>query len=141
LQPHIADEDPRGLLQALATRYAQTLERPLAVHVGPCEHAPALFYFDRHLVRMALESALHNACRYARSAVWLDARADGKGLVFSIEDDGPGPASTGPEDTSTRLGTELCVAVARAHGVGPQAGRVSLGQREEGGARFEMWLY
>lgn len=141
LQPHTADEDPRAVLHSLAARYAQTLERPIALDVGPCATAPAFFYFDRHLVRMALESALHNACRYARHAVQLDARAEADALVFTIDDDGPGPDATPPEDSSTRLGTELCAAVARAHGHGQRIGRVKLSRREAGGARFEMWLY
>ena len=136
LRAQATDESPLELLGSLAARAART---PRVV-VADAATAPPFGYFDRHLVRLALQAALHNACRFARSEVRLAARRDAGWLVFGIEDDGPGLGAADPSQHSTGLGTELCHAVARAHMSGGRAGRATLADGEHGGARFELWL-
>ncbi len=152
---HCEDESPRAFLDGLVAR----IPRPagaVPLTLGACEFAPACWYFDFRLVRLAIEAALHNAWRFARSAVRLDARAENGWLVLSVDDDGPGLGAADPLADiggSTGLGTELCRAVARAHadaqsrarttgegGEDRDAGGVRLFDRPEGGARFELWL-
>lgn len=141
LRAMVEDESPQAFVQHLSTSVARAAPQLLA-EVGPCAEVPPFWYFDARLVRLALDAALHNACRYARRVVRLDAAARDGYLVLSIEDDGPGLAATaGAGDAwSTGLGTELCRAVARAHRVGAREGSVGLFERAGGGARFELVL-
>ena len=141
LRAIVDDESPQALMQHLCggmARRAPTLQARL----GTCAEAPPFWYFDMRLVRLALDAALHNACRYARAAVTLDAAQRDGYLVLSVEDDGPGLAATaGAGDAwSTGLGTELCRSVARAHRSGERVGSVALFDRPQGGARFELVL-
>ena len=141
LRAIVEDESPQALVQHLATSIQRAAPQ-LQTRVGACAEVPPFWYFDVRLVRLALDAALHNACRYARSVVTLDAALRDGYLVLSVEDDGPGlAASAGAGDAwSTGLGTELCRAVARAHRVGSREGSVQLFDRPQGGARFELVL-
>lgn len=133
------DESPPDFL-AWIESVAVAPDGGATLRLGPCEQAPAFWYFDRRLVRMAMESALHNAWRFARSEIVIDARQSGRFLVLSVEDDGPGLGAVDPSDMSTGLGTELCLSVAKAHCSGGLEGEVKLFNRPEGGASFELWL-
>ena len=156
LRAHCEDEAPLGLLQLVAARQAAT-ETAIRIVVDSSPQAPAYWYFDRRLVGMALEAALHNAMRFARHQIVLAAHLEDRHLVFSVEDDGPGLAPQGEPDAlgiglvtglGTGLGTTLCRAVARCHGTHRPDGGVRLfncegGEGGEGrprGARFELWL-
>ncbi len=129
-----SDESPLEMLQNLASGASRL------VQLSSPSVAPPFWYFDRHLVRLALQAALHNAERFAQNVIVLNARQEAGFLVFSIEDDGPGLSGYDPSDHSTGLGTQLCAAVARAHTSQMRMGHVSLKDRESGGARFELWL-
>jgi signal transduction histidine kinase len=136
------DESPLDLLQLVARRQLPA-SAAVRVVVAPSPEAPAFWYFDRRLVGMALDAAVHNALRFARSEVVLGARESGAHLVFSVEDDGPGlDPRAEPDAHATGLGTALCRAVARCHGTRRPDGGVRLFNREgsAGGARFELWL-
>lgn len=101
---------------------------------------PVLGFFDENLVGLALEAALQNATRFARSCVEIGCVIDEDGfLAFSIRDDGEGLGAK-EDKPSTGLGMELCRAIAEAHRKGDKAGSVSLGNHPEGGAIFRMRL-
>lgn len=132
------DESPAELLAGAARRHAPP-EGHIQVLVAVGADAPPCWYFDRRLVGMALDAALHNALRFARSRITLGVHVDAGRLVFSVDDDGPGLQPGVAADThATGLGTTLCRAVARAHGVAE--GGVRLFTRAEGGTRFELHL-
>jgi signal transduction histidine kinase len=145
-----ADESPRALLQGIVESINDA-PAGVTVRVGDCHDAPPFWFFDVRLLRLALDSAMHNALRFARSEVVIDAALRGRHLIISIEDDGPGPAIPEPavtdaqpfdagDEHATGLGTELCRAVARAHRHDGGEGWVSLATRRGGGARFEIAL-
>lgn len=139
LRAMVDDESPRSVLEA-AQRQAEASAR-VAVTVELDAGAPAFWYLDARLVRLALDAALHNACRYARTRVVLGAALRDGFLVLSVEDDGPGLAAEATGDAwSTGLGTELCRAVARAHELQGRCGELRLFDRPQGGARFELLL-
>jgi signal transduction histidine kinase len=143
LRVHCEDESPKDLLDALyRVSYFKTLAKQTALQFKemPTNDAPAFWYLDRRLVFMALEAAMHNACRFAKSQVTLGLRQDGTYLVFYIEDDGPGLGAIDPSESSTGLGTALCLAVAQAHRSGNRLGYTRLSDRATGGACFEMFL-
>jgi len=145
LEARLQDESPLAVLEHLrrdAVRWRDAAARAsIQLVVLDDGNAPAFCFIDEHLVRLALDAALHNALRFARSRVSLHARAEGRGVCFVVDDDGPG---LGPQDAttarSTGLGTALCEAVARAHRSGAEAGQVRLSNRPDGGARFELFL-
>ncbi|MFT3856988.1 MAG: HAMP domain-containing sensor histidine kinase [Aquabacterium sp.] len=143
LVAHSEDESPAELVEAMY-RAAQIRHLSIAgspkVQMQVGADAPAYWYFDRRLVQMALDAAVHNASRFAKSQIVLSLREDEGFLVFVIDDDGPGLGAHDPSAHSTGLGTELCKSVAAAHHCGDRKGRVRLLNRAEGGARFELWL-
>jgi signal transduction histidine kinase len=101
---------------------------------------PAFWFYDPQLVRLAIDSALHNALRYARNRITLGARMDGMSLCFYVRDDGPGTAGGVPGPTSTGLGLKLCREVAHAHKNRGVHGHCSLRDHPGGGALFELYL-
>lgn len=134
-----SDESPLEFLNSLLNVASRPDGAPL--RVDSSDEAPPFWYFDPRLVRIAMEAALHNAWRFARSDVVLSARQSGDFLVLSIDDDGPGLGAEDPStESSTGLGMELCAAVAKAHNTQAHEGRVELLPRPHGGTRFEMWL-
>jgi signal transduction histidine kinase len=140
LSAQIVDESPIDFLASLAHMASRPEGAPLALRPAPAG-LPPFWYFDARLVRLALEAALHNAWRFARSQVWLGVDAADGGLCFSVDDDGDGLGSQDPSaQSSTGLGMQLCAAVARAHRRETLRGRVSLAPRPEGGTRFTLWL-
>ena len=140
LRAHCEDESPAELMQALHARGVERASN-LEVTLRDAPELPAIWFYDRRLVLMALEAAMHNALRFARSRVWIGARVERGYLVFVIDDDGQGMgAADSAAFTSTGLGTDLCRAVASAHGVSPVESGVRLFNGPQGGARFELWL-
>lgn len=140
LRAQCDDESPAELLQTVCARHDDPQGGP-RVLLAATGREPAFCYLDRRLVELALDAALHNALRFARSRVWLSAAQEGAELVLAVEDDGPGPDPSHPPDaSSTGLGTGLCRAVARAHGQAAADGGVRLAARAGGGARFELRL-
>jgi signal transduction histidine kinase len=137
------DESPIELLSAIA-RSARQGDQPgpevPAITLAPDMQPPAFWYFDRRLVQLALDAAVHNALRYARRHVVLRAREEAGQLVMVVDDDGAGLGATTPAPHSTGLGTDLCRAVADAHHCGDQRGRIHFTTSPMGGCRFELWL-
>jgi signal transduction histidine kinase len=131
LRAHCEDESPAEMLAAIAARHGP----PLCVQAGV--EAPPFWYFDRRLVVMALEAAVHNALRYAHERVEVGLRVEAGQLIFTVDDDGPGLQPKQARGShNTGLGTALCQAVALAHGGGVRLfNRRGPGQH---GARFEL---
>jgi signal transduction histidine kinase len=137
-----SDESPMAVLDA-AAHHAAIAHPELHIRVEANKQTPPYWYFDPRLVRMAIDAALHNAGRFARSTITLQSLAADGFLVLRIDDDGPGPDPEALDKGAahaTGLGTSLCQAVAEAHTCGNRKGHISLGFRPGGGARFELWL-
>jgi signal transduction histidine kinase len=137
LSAQMRDNTPEDFLREVA---AGLVLPPEAVAVKTAfgeDHTP-FWFFDDYLTRLALEAAVHNALRFARSEVILSCGIRDGFLVFSVADDGPGLGAEG--EPSTGLGTALCLAIAQAHTNGERSGKLVLRNRPEGGALFELWL-
>ncbi|QPF73719.1 HAMP domain-containing histidine kinase [Roseateles sp. DAIF2] len=133
-----AEEMPDALLMELAADAQMLLHGRLEV-VQQFDDNPPFWFYDRPLARLALDSALYNALRFARSRITLGLRVTDGLLCFSVRDDGPGLQDT-PASTSTGLGRLVCDEVARAHLNHGRQGRSVLRDHEEGGAVFELFL-
>lgn len=139
------DESPRELLEALQRVWRVKLQMegsPVLIEVSEPSRAPAFWYFDHRLVQLALDAAIHNAVRFARSKVWLDVRERDGWLVWSVRDDGTGLGSAEPSHANaTGLGTALSEAVAQVHSHADRTGHISLAASPSGvGAEFTMAL-
>ncbi len=138
MRAHSADESPQDLIRLICKDQAPLLA-PLTLLVGDVSKAPSYWHFDRRLLRLALEAALHNAQRFARSTICLSCELRDGLLVFVVDDDGPGPQPPNWDDpNATGLGTALCEAVAAAHDLKGRHGFARLLARPGGGARFEL---
>lgn len=123
-------------------RELQVVVAESRIQIAPDIKLKGIANFDENLLDLALESALSNAVRYARSRVeiWFDQSA--QGLIFHVQDDGPGVGldhgvaqrSKSENASSTGLGLALCQAVADAHG----EGSVTLVNASGGGALFSI---
>lgn len=139
------DESPRDFLQHLVDQSSYMGSQIRTVIKNP-DAAPPFWFFDVRLIRLALDAALDNAWRFARSRVELSACASDGGLLITVEDDGPGLGqhADSPEVSAeawpTGLGLQLCQAVAGGHEHAGRMGWVKVSNRVEGGARFELWL-
>lgn len=100
---------------------------------------PAIAFFDEHLTEMALDAALQNALRFAKSAISIACVKMDSEIVFTIQDDGPGLGVT-EEKPSTGLGMALCEAIARAHQNDDRNGSTQLQSLPDGGALFTLRL-
>lgn len=139
LRAVVSDESPSEFLAAQVA-LAQQINSSVQTVLGDCADAPSFWYFDSRLVRLALDAALHNAWRFARTKVELGIKVEKGWLGFIIDDDGPGLGAADDEDSATGLGSELCREVAEAHINDGRSGYIRLGDRPEGGVRFELWL-
>jgi K+-sensing histidine kinase KdpD len=138
LTPHIEGVNPEDFLRGLLrTRITSRPELNIEIDT---RDMPALAFFDENLIGLALEAALQNATRFARSSITVGCIKQASGdLAFTIHDDGPGLAAK-EVTASTGLGMELCRAIAQAHRRNERAGNVSLIDHPQGGALFTLSL-
>jgi K+-sensing histidine kinase KdpD len=146
------DESPGDVLASLQTRWLGRLHAsgsPLHIDVAlPHPDTPAFAHFDRRLVYMALDAAVHNASRFARARITLSVapqmRQGHTGLRYQVDDDGPGLGHHDDLATATGLGSALCHAVAMAHRLGAIHGHselTSLAEKGQAtGCRYSLWL-
>jgi signal transduction histidine kinase len=138
------DEDPQAFLQSVIQVWKAKLqadERHVHIEFVPNELAPSFWYFDRRLVQLALDAAIHNAVRFAKHTVRTRVEQVDAMLTWTICDDGDGIGATDPgRQHSTGLGTALALAVAQAHRLNGQAGQISLSSEEGSGACFTLSL-
>jgi len=145
--PELEEVDPTEMVQSAAAFMKRDLEK---------NHVELSVDVARDLPWVSADAAqirqvLFNLLRNAREALvggghtWLRARAEGGGVVISVEDDGPGvPPERVPElfdpffttkDHGTGLGLAVTRQIVQAHG-----GRLDYKTRPGGGACFEFWL-
>lgn len=137
LPVRLMDHNPEDFLRDLQNGLILPANAP-RVSVVMSEPAAAFWFYDAYLVQLAIDAAVQNAVRFARSAVTLSAYMRDGYLIFRVEDDGAGLHAPGAP--STGLGTTLCAAIAKAHRKGGLSGKVVLKNRPQGGAMFELWL-
>lgn len=129
--------NPEDFLRALLR---ERIDARPDLHVDiDIQDMPVIGFFDENLAGLALEAALQNATRFARTMISIGCVSEEGGLVFTIRDDGPG---LGAKELvpSTGLGMELCRTIAQAHRRGDKCGSASLSDHPDGGALFSLRL-
>jgi signal transduction histidine kinase len=155
LQPHPAERelvDAADLARQAGHVASLTYPgRPIAVEVG----GPLLVQVDPDQILEVLDNLLGNADKYtpAGTAIWVEARREGRSAVLAVEDAGPGvPArererifeqftrlERGPCREPRGLGLGLTIARQLAHAQGGELVAVDPA-RPSTGARFELRL-
>ncbi|MBK8510110.1 MAG: DUF4118 domain-containing protein [Candidatus Competibacteraceae bacterium] len=140
-------------LEELVGSAARMLEQPLAGHPLDLMLDPdlPLVNCDAVLIERVLVNLLQNAVKYTPPAtpIGVAARAEPDRLLVDVWDRGPGLPVDHKQDLFEKftrgqhesavpgagLGLSICRAIIEAHG-----GRISAGNREEGGACFSFFL-
>lgn len=139
LRAQVEAVSPLDFLEALAREQAVSRSSEIALTVDESD-MPVIGFFDEHLVALALEAALQNAGRFARTRIVLGCRKHPEGgVIFTVRDDGPGIGSQ-EKKPSTGLGMDLCNAIATAHNKETRHGEARLSNHPDGGALFELCL-
>jgi K+-sensing histidine kinase KdpD len=145
--PTVEAYSPLDVVQSLADTAASLARNRLQVDIQADQSAPAVWFFDRTLVEMALLNALHNSLSYAQSRITLRLAKMGDDLEIAVLDDSGGYpehvlqafAERQPyRAAGTGLGLQFAQIVAEAHENRGRRGQVLLSN--EGGALFRLRL-
>ncbi|KAF0102567.1 MAG: signal transduction histidine kinase [bacterium] len=124
---------------------ARSLRAQLKVDTELADNVPAIWFFDRNMLEMALMNALHNSVAYARERIRISARVEEGMLCIAIEDDSEGypehilqaVAEDKPLSSSgTGLGLRFSSLIAKSHVNNGRTGMLRLSNRD--GAVFEI---
>ena len=146
LTPLIDAASPIELMTELAAEYGPLFpDKTLAIEAS---EAPTLWYYDVHLMRLALANVLHNALKHCAHGVQMTAREEARCLVFEVRDDGAGFSFEQSEQPvrshrllSTALGLKLARQIAEGHVLDSKGlQRGSLSMRNDNGAVVRISL-
>jgi signal transduction histidine kinase len=147
IQPAIDAYSPEDLLRELRDTADSLAHGRLRVETRLDPAVPAIWFFDRSLIDMALINAIHNSLAYARATIYVGAEMDAGGLVLSVSDDSPGypehilhsvASGTPYQATGTGLGLQFAKLIAETHVNQGRVGELRLSN--EPGAVLRMWL-
>lgn len=147
ITPMIDAYSPEDLVRELADTAVALARGRLAVQTRIAETVPAVAFFDRTLIEMALINAIHNSLAYARSTLWIEADVDQGRLALSVRDDSAGYpahilASLAAEVPhhlgGTGLGLQFARLIAQTHVNQGRRGELRLSN--ESGAVFQLLL-
>jgi len=147
IRPNIDAYSPHDLLEVIKAR-AESLSRGrIRVETAIAPDAPAIWFFDRSLIEIALINAIHNSLTYARSRIRIEASPMEGGLALTVRDDSDGypehilasvAANTPYRATGTGLGLQFSRLIAQSHDNQGRTGELRL--RNDHGAVFCLML-
>ena len=147
IRPNIDAYSPHDLLNAIKAR-AEFLSRGrLRIDTAIAPDAPAIWFFDRDLIEMALINAIQNSLAYAHSSIGIEANLMAGCLALSVRDDSDGypehilasvATNTPYRATGTGLGLQFSRLIAQSHDNQGRTGELRL--RNDRGAVFCLLL-
>lgn len=124
IHPNIDAYSPHDLLHAIEAR-AEALSRGrVKVEMVIAADAPAIWFFDRDLIEMAMINAIQNSLAHAHSSIRIEANLLEGCLALSVRDDSAGypehilesvAANTPYRATGTGLGLQFSRLIAQIH--------------------------
>jgi len=136
LQPTIDAYSPHDLLRELVERAGALSRGRLTIDAGMAADVPAVWFFDRDLIEMALVNAIQNSLAYARSIIRIEASMVDGCVALSVRDDSDGY----PEHILTSVATNTPYR-ATGTGLGLQFARLIVQTHENRGRLGELRLY
>lgn len=147
IRPSIDAYSPHDLVDAIKAR-AEFLSRGrLRVETAIAPDAPAIWFFDRDLIEMAMINAIQNSLTYARSSIRIEANLMEGCLALIVRDDSEGypdhilasvATHTPYRATGTGLGLQFSRLIAQSHDNQGRTGELRL--RNDRGAVFCLLL-
>ncbi len=136
LQPTIDAYSPHDLVRELMERTVALSRDRLRIEAELAADVPAIWFFDRDLIEMALVNAIQNSLAYARSSIRIEASMVEGCLALSVRDDSDGY----PEHILTSVATNTPYR-ATGTGLGLQFARLIVQTHENRGRFGELRLY
>ena len=124
IHPAIDAYSPHDLVHEIRDRAAALSRGRIHVEAALAQDVPAIWFFDRNLVGMALINAIHNSLAHARSALRIEASMMEGCLALAVRDDSTGypehilssvAANTPSQSTGTGLGLQFSSVIAQSH--------------------------
>ena len=124
IRPAIDAYSPHDLVHETRDRAAALSRGRIHVEAALAQDVPAIWFFDRNLVGMALINAIHNSLAHARSALRIEASMMEGCLALTVRDDSTGypehilacAAANAPcQSTGTGLGLQFSSVIAQSH--------------------------
>ncbi len=147
IHPTLDAYSPHDLVQEIEATATALAHGRLRIEVMLAGDLPALWFFDRDLVEMALINAIHNALAHARTSIRIEAGMEAGCLALRVRDDSPGypehilASVAGGEAypaTGTGLGLQFARLIAQSHDNRGRLGELRLGN--DPGAVFCLLL-
>lgn len=147
IHPAIDAYSPEDLVREMHDTAAALARDRLKVGSRLDANLPALAFFDRNLIEMALINAIHNSLTFAKSEIWIEASVSDGRLMLTIRDDSDGypDAILRNLDTDaphhsggTGLGLQFARLIVKTHVNQGRVGELRLSN--DGGAVFSLVL-
>lgn len=136
LQPTIDAYSPHDLVHELMERTVALSRGRFRIEAEIAPDVPAVWFFDRDLIEMALVNAIQNSLAYARSSIRIEASMVEGCLALAVRDDSNGY----PEHILTSVATNTPYR-ATGTGLGLQFARLIVQTHENRGRFGELRLY
>ena len=147
IHPNIDAYSPHDLLRAIGARTESLSRGRFRVETVIAPDAPAIWFFDRDLIEMALINAIQNSLAHAHSSIRIEASLQEDYLALTVRDDSAGypehvldsvAANTPYRATGTGLGLQFSRLIAQSHDNQGRRGELRLHNDE--GAVFSLLL-
>jgi K+-sensing histidine kinase KdpD len=147
IHPSIDAYSPHDLIQEIQDRAIALSRGRIRVDAAVTADVPAIWFYDRDLIEMALINAIHNSLAHARSSIHIEASMKEGRLAVAVRDDSDGyPAhiltsvatNTPYRATGTGLGLQFARLIAQSHDNQGRAGELQL--HNDQGAVFCLLL-
>lgn len=135
---------PADLAEEIALQ-VRSLNKGIEVRVAVDDSVPAIWFYDRNMLEMALINAVHNSINYAHALVEIGVTVRDGMLAFSVRDDSSGyphhilaavAEGRALQSNGTGLGLRFAKLIAEAHSNNGKVGQLRL--YNDNGAVFEI---